>query len=100
MRRTLVSIALLFAAFCSVPAMAATLSVANVSAATGQTFFVDVKIGGTLELTSWQFDLSYDPTLLQINSVSEGSFMSSFGMTFFLPGFTDNTSGLLSGVTA
>jgi len=99
MRRALGSIVLFLGAFCGVPAMAVTLSVAEVSAAPAQTFFVDVKIDGALDVGAWQFDLSFDPTLLQINSVVEGSFMSSFGATLFQPGVADNVSGLLSLVT-
>jgi hypothetical protein len=55
------------------------------------------------DLISWQFDLSFDPTILQANAVTEGPFLSSFGTTLtppttFIPGFIDNVTGLISGV--
>jgi cohesin domain-containing protein/PEP-CTERM motif-containing protein len=50
------------------------------------------------DLTSWQFDLSFTPSVLQANSVTEGPFMSSFGATLFVPGVIDNGTGLISGV--
>jgi cohesin domain-containing protein/PEP-CTERM motif-containing protein len=53
------------------------------------------------DLISWQFDLSFDPTILQANSVTEGPFLSSFGTTLtppttFIPGVIDNDTGLIS----
>jgi len=53
-----------------------------------------------IEIISWQFDLTYDPTLLQANAVTEGPFLSSSGTTFFTPGIIDNTTGLISLVSA
>jgi general secretion pathway protein D len=50
-------------------------------------------------VSAWQFDLAYDPTLLQANGVTEGSFLSGFGATLFGPGVIDATSGTISLVT-
>lgn len=45
------------------------------------------------DLFSFQFDLSFDPTILELQSISEGSFLPGAGSTFFLPGTIDNTAG-------
>lgn len=64
----------------------------------GDTFEVDVDITGASDLYGYQLDLAFDPTILQADSVSEGSFLSDSGAnpTFFLPGTIDNTGGTVS----
>jgi hypothetical protein len=64
----------------------------------GPTFAVPVEISGAVDLVTWQFDLSFDPTDLQAISVSEGPFTSSNGqfLTLFVPGVIDNVGGLVS----
>ena len=64
----------------------------------GDTFTVPISITGTTDLTAWQFDLAFNPAIVQANSVNEGTFLSSFGQTMYVPGFIDNTAGLISGV--
>jgi hypothetical protein len=59
-------------------------------------FHINLNIVDAVDLTSWQFDLAYNPTILQANLVTEGSFLSSAGTTFFTPGVIDNTTGLIS----
>jgi hypothetical protein len=60
------------------------------------TFSVDVNVGGTPGLTSWQFDLGYNPSILRADLVTEGPFLSSFGTTVFTPGVINNTTGVIS----
>jgi hypothetical protein len=62
------------------------------------TFSINLNVVDAIDLTSWQFDLAYNPAILQANLVTEGPFLSSFGTTLFTPGFIDNTTGLISGV--
>lgn len=62
----------------------------------GSSFTIPVLIVGASNLNSWQFDISYDPLLFRVNSVTEGTFLSSFGATLFTPGVIDNNTGLLS----
>lgn len=66
--------------------------------AQGSTFSVDVNISGAVDLYAFQLDLSFDPTLLEATSVSEGSFLNGgvAGTTFFIPGTIDNTGGTVS----
>ena len=57
------------------------------------------QVSGAADLFAFQFDLSYDPAILQLDSVSEGSFLPSVGTTFFLPGSIDSSSGTASFVS-
>jgi len=65
----------------------------------GDTVTINLNVADAVNLTSWQFDLNYNPLLLQANSVTEGSFLSSAGSTLFIPGFIDNTAGLIGGMS-
>jgi general secretion pathway protein D len=68
------------------------LSPATVSQ--GSTFVVKVNISGATDLFSFQFDLGFNPAVLQATSViTEGAFLPSGGATFFVPGTIDNTIG-------
>ena len=49
----------------------------------GDVFTINFNVVDAVDLTSWQFDLAYDPTILQANSVTEGPFLSSTGSTLF-----------------
>jgi Cohesin domain/PEP-CTERM motif len=67
-------------------------------------FSIDVHVADATDLTSWQFDLGYNPTFLQAQLVTEGPFLASFGTTLFpptvfSPGIIDNTTGVISLVT-
>ena len=77
---------------------AAVISAGSSVVNAGDTFVIPISISGAGEITSWQFDLSFDPLLLQANSVTEGPFLSDAGLTLFIPGFIDNANGLISGV--
>jgi hypothetical protein len=72
------------------------LSAPLVTVDVGDTFTVPISIADAVDLTSWQFDLAFDPSIVQVGAVNEGSFMSDLGATFFVPGVIDNTSGLIS----
>ena len=77
----------------------------------GTTFVVPIEITGASELINWQFDLAFDPTVVQVNvgcdpatdsfcdlftgPVTEGPFTEGL-FSLFVPGVIDNTSGLLS----
>jgi hypothetical protein len=85
----------------AIPAISAGSDIRNV----GDIFTIDISYTSSPtdpDLISWQFDLSFEPTILQANAVTEGPFLSSFGTTLtppttFSPGF--NGTGLISGVT-
>ena len=81
---------------------------------TSPTFVVPIEIAGAADLVSWQFDLRFNPNDFQVNlscnalsdsfcdpingPVTEGSFTSKNGtaLSLFVPGFADNSAGLLS----
>jgi len=99
MRRTLILIPLVVALI-TLAAPRATLADAVLSVSTspgsisvGDTFTVDVNITGVTDLSAFQFDLTFDPTLLSATNVTEGTFLSGGGPTFFIPGTIDNVGG-------
>jgi hypothetical protein len=59
----------------------------------GNTFQVNVNISGAANVYGFQFDLGYDPTLVQAIGVTEEGFLPSGGTTFFVPGTIDNGLG-------
>lgn len=74
------------------------VSVQPVSSAvgSGSTFDLMINVSDVVDLYAWQFDISFDPTILSAQQILEGSFLSSAGSTFFIPGFIDNTTGTIS----
>ena len=58
-----------------------------------QIFTVPVDIANVSDLYAFQFDLSFDASILQLLSISEGSFLPSAGSTIFIPGTIDNIGG-------
>jgi Cohesin domain len=69
------------------------ISPGSANVVVGQTFDIPVSVSQVSDLFSFQFDLSYDPIILELQSISEGSFLPTAGSTFFLPGTIDNTAG-------
>ena len=101
MRKHLCLIATLsVAAMCGSLAKAqiATLSVDPTSqtTSTGSVVTVNVDIASVSNLYGYQFDLTYNPSILQAASSSEGSFLSKGGSTFFIPGTNDNVGGTVA----
>jgi general secretion pathway protein D len=56
-------------------------------------FQVNVFANQVVDLYAWQFDLTFDPSILQLASIQEGSFLASGGSTVFIPGTIDNVLG-------
>ena len=62
-------------------------------------FTVQLKAENTPDLAGWQGDMVFDPAVLKVNSVSEGSFLKQGGgRTHFLKGTIDNTKGRIDGI--
>lgn len=83
---------------------ALTFSVDSATVNVNNIFSIDVRVADATDLISWQFDLGYNPTLLQAQLVTEGPFLASFGTTLFPPtvfsaGIINNSTGLISLVT-
>ena len=79
---------------------------------TTDTFVVPIQITGAVELITWQFDLAFDPSVVQINTgcdtsgadpycdlfngpVTEGPFTKG-PFSLFVPGVIDNFGGSLT----
>jgi cohesin domain-containing protein/PEP-CTERM motif-containing protein len=85
----------------AVPIVTAGSGLVPVLVTVGDTFTIPISITGAVDLTSWQFSLSFNKMILQANSVTEGPFLSAGGTntTSFGPGVIDNDTGLISLVT-
>lgn len=77
------------------------LSVGSATVNVGDTFTIPVSITDALDLTSFQFDLSFNALILQVTAtgVTESAFFTQGDITVFVPGFVDNTNGWILGVS-
>ena len=65
----------------------------------GDTFTVHLKTENVDDLVGWQSDITFNPTVLKANSVSEGDFLKQGdGRTFFQKGTIDNATGKITGL--
>jgi hypothetical protein len=62
----------------------------------GDTFAIEVGVTSITDLYAFQFDLSFDPTLLSAVAVTEGAFLPGGGTTLFIPGTIDNVFGTVA----
>ena len=63
----------------------------------GDTFTLDLNIENIHNLAGWQFDIAFDPTMLEAVEVSEGDFLNpEGGATFFQEGSIDNATGKIT----
>jgi hypothetical protein len=91
---TLLILAPLLLAPVTLLADTATLSVATAATVPqGSSFSVDVNISNVSDLYDFQFDLAFNPAVLQLTNIVEGGFLLTGGSTFSLPGTIDNTLG-------
>ena len=68
---------------------------------TGDTFTLDIRAENVFDLAGWQFDIAFDPAVLEAVNVSEGDFLKTDGgTTFFQSGSIDNASGKITGLSA
>ena len=67
----------------------------------GDTFTLDIRAEGVSDLAGWQFDIVFDPAILEAVDVSEGDFLKTDGgTTFFQSGSIDNATGKIGGLSA
>lgn len=98
-RRLVAAAVAVVAVTASRPAHAAAITAPFVTVGLDDTFTIGIAITDAVDLTAWQFDLAFDPTIVEATAVAEGPFLSSFsplGFTSFTPGVIDNASGLIS----
>ena len=66
----------------------------------GETFTINVTVYPSTSIAGAQFDLSFDASLVSMESVAEKDLMSQDGAsTYFNPGIIDNAAGTITGVT-
>jgi len=61
----------------------------------GDSFYLDVVVKDVEDLYGFQFQLSFDPEIVEAISLVEGDFLSTGGSTFFKAGEIDNTAGTI-----
>ncbi len=67
----------------------------------GDTFTLDISAEDVFDMAGWQFDIAFDPAVLEAVSVSEGDFLKTGGSTtFFQGGNIDNAAGKITGLNA
>lgn len=62
----------------------------------GSAFDVGIDVSNIADLYAYQFSVQFDPNVLQATAVTESSFLSSGGATFFVPGAIDNLAGTVN----
>jgi general secretion pathway protein D len=62
----------------------------------GAPFALNIDVIGALDLYGFQFDVAFDPTVLQANDILEGGFLVAGGSTLYVPGAIDNTLGRIT----
>jgi general secretion pathway protein D len=94
-RRTISLFGIVAGLFLCVPLLTAEPLITAVSAMVrpGDVFTVPVTITGASDVFAFQFDLAFDPAILELQSISEGGFLPTAGATIFAPGTIDNTAG-------
>jgi Cohesin domain/PEP-CTERM motif len=81
-----------------------TLTAGSATVNVNDLFSIPISISGVTDLESFQFDLSFNPTIIKGLAVNEGADFAtaataSGGFTLFGPGVIDNTSGHITLVT-
>ena len=67
----------------------------------GDTFTLDIRAENITDLAGYQFDIAFDPAILEAINVSEGNFLkTNGGTTFFQSGSIDNAAGKITGLSA
>ena len=63
----------------------------------GDTFTLDLSTRNVIDLAGWQFDIAFDPTVLEAVEVNEGDFLKAEGgTTFFQKGTIKNATGKIT----
>ena len=83
------------------PGTGFTFSTDTNSVRVGDTFTLRINAEKVTDLSGWQFDLTFDPDVLEAVKVNEGDFLKKGdGTTFFQRGTVNNATGKISGISA
>ena len=67
----------------------------------GDTFTLDISARNVTDLAGWQFDIAFDPAVLEAIEVNEGDFLKKDAeTTFFRKGKINNQSGRVTGLSS
>ena len=64
------------------------------------TFTLDIRAKDIYDMAAWQFDIAFDPALLEAINVTEGDFLKMGSTTLFQSGTIDNVNGKITGLSA
>ena len=68
---------------------------------TGDTFTLNIHAENVIDFAGWQFDIAFDPSVLEAVDVNEGDFLKmNGGTTFFQGGSIDNVAGKITQLSA
>ena len=67
---------------------------------TGDIFTLNIRAENIFDMAGWQFDIAFDPAVLEAIDVSEGDFLKTDGNTLFQSGSIDNAAGTITGLSA
>lgn len=67
----------------------------NSTASIGENFTVYVNVSNVVDLYGWEFKLSWNTSMLNLTSVSEGSFLKNYGETFMTKEVEENNVHIL-----
>ena len=65
----------------------------------GDTFTLDIGAKDVFDMAGWQFDIAFDPALLETIDVTEGDFLKMGSTTLFQSGTIDNATGKITGLS-
>ncbi len=75
------------------------ISAPSTTVSPGAQFTVNITMQPNNAIAGAQFNLSFNPSLVTVNSITEGNLLKQTGKnTYFTPGRIDNTSGSIIGV--
>jgi len=78
-----------------IPIPTVTFEPVSQEASLGDSFYLDVVVKDVEDLYGFQFQLSFDPEIVEAVSLVEGDFLSTGGSTYFKAGEIDNTAGTI-----
>ena len=64
------------------------------------TFTLNIRAKDIYDMAAWQFDIAFDPALLEAINVTEGDFLKMGSTTLFQSGTIDNVNGKITGLSA
>ena len=62
-------------------------------------FTLDIGAEDVYDMAGWQFDIAFDPAILDAINVTEGSFLKTGSTTLFQSGTIDNAAGTIKGLS-